>query len=82
MEDKSLMVKSPNRILLRSEPKILHEDLLDPDPSEIKEASSFALSGRFRTTMQQLDDVERSNTKSERPLPVDLGLDQIEDYQE
>lgn len=76
------MVESPKSPLKPAESRILHEGLLKTELTEDKEPSSFMMNARVRTIMPQLYDVESSYSEPEKSLPLDLGLDQIEDYQE
>ncbi|MDH5782437.1 MAG: hypothetical protein OEZ35_02040 [Candidatus Bathyarchaeota archaeon] len=82
MEDKSLMAKPPNSVLQTAESRVLREGLLRTELAEAQEASSSAVSGKLGKIMSQLYDVECSYSEPEKSLPLDLGLDQIEDYQE
>jgi len=82
MEDKSLMAKPPNSVLQPAESRVLREGLLKTELAEAQEASSSTMSGKLGTIMSQLYDVECSYSEPEKSLPLDLGLDQIEDYQE
>ena len=76
------MAKPPSNTLQPAESRILREDLLKTELTETQEASSSAISGKLETMMPQLYDVESSYSEPEKSLPLDLGLDQIEDYQE
>jgi hypothetical protein len=76
------MAKPPNSALQPSESRVLHEGLLKTELPETQEASSHDICGRLGTIMPQLYDVESSYSEPEKSLPLDLGLDQIEDYQE
>jgi hypothetical protein len=76
------MAKPPNSALQPAESRILHEGVLKTELAETQEASSFDISGKLGTIMPQLYDVESSYSEPEKSLPLDLGLDQIEDYQE
>jgi hypothetical protein len=76
------MAKPPNSTLQPTESGVLREGLLITELAEAQEASSSAISCRLETLMPQLYDVESSYSEPEKPLPIDLGLDQIEDYQE
>ena len=76
------MVESPERALKPAESRILREGLLKTELTEDKEPSSFMMNVRLRTIMPQLYDVESSYSEPEKSLPLDLGLDQIEDCQE
>ena len=76
------MAKPPNSVLQHADSRVLHEGLLKTELAETQEASSSAISGKLGTIMPQLYDVESSYSEPEEPLPLDLDLDQIEDYQE
>jgi len=76
------MVESPESTLKPAGSRILHEGLLKAELTEDKEPSSFMMNVRLRTIMPQLYDVESSYSEPEKSLPLDLGLDQIEDCQE
>lgn len=76
------MAKPANSTLQPAESRILREGLVKTELAEAQEASSSAISGRLRTMMTQLYDVESSYSEPEKSLPLDLGLDQIEDYKE
>ena len=76
------MVKPLNSALQPAESRVLHEGLPKTDLAETQEASSSAISGKLGTIMPQLYDAESSYSEPEKSLPLDLGLDQIEDYQE
>jgi hypothetical protein len=56
--------------------------MLKTELTENQEGSPSAISGKLGTIMPQLCDVESSYSEPEEPLSLDLGLDQIEDYQE
>ncbi len=76
------MAKPPNRALQHAESRVLHEGLLKTELAETQETSSSTISGKLGTIMPQLYDVESSYSEPEKSLPLDLGLDQIEDDQE
>lgn len=76
------MTKPPNSVLQPAESRVLREGLLKTELAEAQEASSSTVSGKLETIMSQLYDVECSYAEPEKSLPLDLGLDQIEDYQE
>ncbi len=76
------MVKPPNNTLQHTESGVLCKGLLKTELVETQEASSSTISGKLGTIMPQLYDVESSYSEPEKSLPLDLGLDQIEDYQE
>lgn len=76
------MVKPPNSALQSAESRVLRESLLKTELAETQEASSSVISGKLGTIMPQLYDVESSYSEPEKSLPLDLGLDQIEDCQE
>jgi hypothetical protein len=76
------MAKPPNSVLQPAESRVLREGLLKTELAETQEASSSAVPGKLGTIMSQLYDVECSYSEPEKSLPLDLGLDQIEDYQE
>lgn len=76
------MVESPENALKPAESRILREGLLKTELTEDQEPSSVMMNARVRTIMPQLYDVESSYSEPEKSLPLDLGLDQIEDCQE
>ncbi len=76
------MVKPPNSTLQHAESRVLREGLLKTELAETQEASSSAIYSKLGTIMPQLYDVESSYSEPEKSLPLDLGLDQIEDCQE
>ena len=76
------MVKPLNSALQHAESRVLREGLPKTDSPETQEATSSAISGKLRTIMPKLYDAESSYSEPEKSLPLDLGLDQIEDYQE
>ncbi len=76
------MVKPSHSTLQHAKSRVLREGLLKTELAETQEASSSAISCRLGTMMPQLYDVESSYSEPEKSLPLDLGLDQIEDYQE
>jgi len=82
MEDKELMAKPTNSALQSAEARILRESLLETGLMETQEVHSSDISSGLRTIMPQLYDMESSYSEPEKALPLDLGLDQIEDYQE
>jgi hypothetical protein len=73
------MVKTNDNALQHAKSKFLHEGLLKPNLTETQEEISSFISDWSGTTMPQLYDVESSYSEPERSLPLDLGLDQIED---
>jgi hypothetical protein len=75
------MAKPPHSALQPANSGVLHEDLLGTELAETQKSSPAAVD-KLRTTMLQLYDVESSYSEPEKSLPLDLGLDQIEDYQE
>jgi len=79
MEDKSLMAKPPTHALQPAELRALRESLLKKSLTETREVSASALTGKLGTIMPKLYDVESSYSEPEKSLPLDLGLDQIED---
>ena len=76
------MAKPSNSTLQHAESRVLCEGLLRTELAEAQEASSSPMPGKLGTIMSQLYDVECSYSEPEKSLPLDLGLDQIEDYQE
>ena len=76
------MVKPSTRALLPAELRALRESLLKKGLTETREVSASTITGKLGTIMPKLHDVESSYSEPEKPLPLDLGLDQIEDCQE
>ncbi len=75
------MANSSNSALQLTKSRVLHESLLKT-LAETQGASASTIHGRLEKIMQQLYDVESSYSEPEDALPLDLGLDQIEDCQE
>lgn len=76
------MAKPPNSVLQPEESQVLCKGLLKTELAEAQEKSSSDIASKLEKIMPQLFDVESSYSEPEEPLPLDLGLDQIEDYQE
>jgi hypothetical protein len=69
----------PTRALQPAELRALRESLLKKGLTETQEVSTSALTGKLGILMPKLRDVESSYSEPEKSLPLDLGLDQIED---
>jgi hypothetical protein len=82
LEDTKLTTKAPNSPLQPVDTEILGEDLLRADLPETHEKALSDMTYKLETIMPQLYDIESSYAEPEKSLPLDLGLDQIEDYQE
>jgi hypothetical protein len=76
------MDRSLNGSLQTTEPRVLREGLLKTGVAEAQETSSSALPYKLVSVMSQLYDLESTYSEPEKSLPLDLGLDQIEDSQE
>ena len=75
------MVKPPNNALRPAESSVLkNEGILKTEFVESQEGSLSAIWERFETMTPKLYDVESSYSEPEKSLPLDLGLDQLEDY--
>jgi len=75
------MAKPLNSSLQTAETKVLHESLLETSITETQGTSSASLC-KLETIMSQLYDIESSYSEPEKSLPLDLGLDQIENDEE
>lgn len=81
LEDKSLMVKPANNALQPAKSSVLQsEGILKTELVESQEESLSIIWERFGTMIPKLYDVESSYSEPEKSLPLDLGLDQLEDY--
>ena len=76
------MAKPPTHALQPAELRALRESLLKKSLTETPEVSTSTITGKLGKIMPKLHDVESSYLEPEKPLPLDLGLDQIEDCQE
>ena len=72
----------PHGVMHSEKTQILHKDLLKTGLAESQETASPSVIVGLEMAMSQLYDIESSYSEPERLLPVDLGLDQIEDYRE
>lgn len=74
------MAKPPNSALQSADSGVLIEGLLRTGLTEAQRQSSSTTSSKLGTIMPQLYDLESSYSEPDKPLSLDLGLDQIEDY--
>jgi hypothetical protein len=82
LEDKKLMAKPPNSALQPVDTEVLGEELLKANLPETQKTSLPPETFKLETLVPQLYNLESSYSEPEESLPLDLGLDQIEDYQE
>ncbi len=74
------MANTSNDALQHAKSKLSHEGLLKTGLTEIAHEFPSFIFDWSGTIMTQLFDVESSYSEPEKSLPLELGLDQIEDY--